>query len=303
MTHRLLRGLAPFALAPLLACTENAIIEQPIELIAMVTGDFDNMGLPLDRLLVNYQSYEGFICCAAWDPELDPEGMSLESEALFTYRAGTNEYELFNYDAAFVNSGTRGFGAFVYNGVDPDDHLVTDAVVVSGVREFVEDRAGLLVVSDWSYDLLEAVWPDAIDFHGDDAALDAAQAGVLGQVSAAVVDERLVNALGSADVGITFNYSDFSLVEAVSPEVEVHLRADVEYRVSGSEGFGSLTDVPVLLSFPAGRGTVIFSAFHWEAQNPAVAESLMDALVPDLRPGVDQEAATGGVTTPTTEQP
>ena len=59
-------------------CTENEIRATPIREIALVAGDFDNMAENLDRLLVTYQVYEGFICCASYDVEVDPETGKVE---------------------------------------------------------------------------------------------------------------------------------------------------------------------------------------------------------------------------------
>ncbi len=159
-----------------LACIETGVNVRPIEAVAVVAGDFDDISESLGRQLIDYQTYEGYVCCASYDPDLDPDLIALESETLFSGTSEEGGRELFIYDAVMLNSGARGFGAWQYNGVEADDHLVADPTVVDNVKEFV-DRAGLVWLSDWSYDLIEAAFPDEIDFYGDDDILDSAQVG------------------------------------------------------------------------------------------------------------------------------
>ncbi len=276
-----------------LACIETSVSVRPIEAVAVVTGDFDNVAESLDRQLIAYQSYEGFICCASYDPELDPSLVALKSETLFTGVSETGSREIFGYDAVLLNSGARGFGAWEYNGVEPDDHLVTDEEVVSDVAEWV-GRRGLLWASDWSYDLVEAAWPEKIDFYGDDLVLDEAQAGTIGQVLATVTDSTLAETLGADQISLEFNYSDWMVMEDVAQDesVDVLLRGDAEVKLSASEGFGTVQNVPLLVTFDHGQGQVILSSFHWNVQNPDLADALLLAIARGLDPGAGSDDGT-----------
>ncbi len=268
-------------------CNENEINKRPIREIAVVSGDFDNMAENLNRMEVGYQEYDGFICCAAYDHEVDPDISNLLQEKLF---GGTTEDDpdLFKYDAVFLNSGARGWGAWQYNGIDVDDALLTDSVALDNVQHFVE-RGGLLVLSDWTYDLVEAIWPEDIQFYQQDSGVaDAAQVGALGSVQAKVVDSFLEEKLDSDEVTLSYNYSNWTVIEAVGEGVDVLLKGDIEYRVSASEGTGVATDVPLLFSMTQGSGQVIFSTFHWNAQNPDLADRMMLAVAEGLG------ATTGG---------
>jgi hypothetical protein len=277
--------LLPLLLA---GCTnEQEFIEIPIEAIAVSAGDYDRMEAVLLRQLVNYQLYEGFIVGATYDPELDPEGMVLEVEGLL----GSPD-ELENYGAVFVNSGTRGLGRWVYNGVDADDGLVSDPAVIDNVTSFVS-RGGALIVSDWGYDLVEACWPEMITFVGDEAVLDDAQRGARGSIQAMVHSEALVNDLGQNVVSLDYDFSHWAVIESVSEPVEVVLSGDVRYRASEIEGEVELDDVPLLVRFPQGAGHVYFSTFHWHVQNPIVADTILFSMVDGLNPGGGGEADTG----------
>lgn len=259
-------------------CVDNTLVARPFDDVAVVSGDFDRMELTLDRLETPYQVYEGYICCASYDPDIDPSTIALHMESLFA-NDENNKPELFRYDALLLNSGVRGFGAYQYNGVEADDSVVGDPERLEILRTYVEDNGRVLVVSDWSYDIVEALWPDAVTFYGDETALDAAQLGSPGQVDAAVRDESLSAALGQDTLSIELNYSYWAVMTAVGPDTDVYLTGSVEYRISESEGYDVLDGAPLLISFKAGQGTVVYSSFHWNTQTPAMAEITLGNIV------------------------
>ena len=275
-TQRLLRAAAFTVCAT--GCIDNTIRQQPISDIAVVTGDFDHMSDPLDRMLIAYKEYEGFICCASYDTTVDPDANAMKVESLFTGETEAGGQELFLYDAVFLNSGSRGWGAYEYNGVGDDDHFLKDPAVLQNIEEFV-NRGGVLVLTDWTYDLIEAIWPDVVSFYGEGGELDAAQVGLIGTVEAKVADEVLSNKLEQESVNITYNFSNWTIIESVSEGVEVYLTGDANYRISASEGNGTLSDVPLLISFEKGGGQVIFASFHWAAQNPELSQVLMTEVI------------------------
>jgi hypothetical protein len=267
------------------ACIEQGINRQPIREIAVVTGDFDNMAENLDRLEVGYQIYEGFICCASYDSSIDPSGTALKAETLFSGALDSGAREILNYDAVFLNSGSRGWGSYEYNSIEEDDTFLKDETALANIEEFVS-RGGLLVASDWTYDVVAAIWPDMVQFKdGGDERPDAAQAGVLGSVQADVVDSSLEEMLGQESVTLEFNYSNWTIIESVGSEAEVFLSGDVKYRVSASDGYDNLSDVPLLLRFEHGQGQVVFSAFHWNAQTADLADKLLLEVAEGLQVG------------------
>ena len=251
----------------------------------MVTGDFDQVEASFNRLDVAYIPYEGYITTAAYDESVDPDLMGLKSEHLFTGEDDDGNKELFKHDALFVNSGTRGFAEYMYKeSLAADDHLVSDEQVIEDVRDFVS-RGRTVWVSDWGYELVEACWPDMIDFYGDDELLEDAEVGASGRTAARIIDSELQEKLGTEQLSIDFNYTNWALVEDVSDDVEVVLRGDVGYRISAEEGWGELEQVPLLVRFQVGSGTVVFSSFHWRAQNAGFADALLAEVVPGIDPG------------------
>lgn len=270
--------------------TENEFFERPFDSIAVVTGDFDSIEDGFNRLDVAHTLYEGYITTSAYDDSVDPELMSLKSEHLFTGTDADGNPELFIHDALFVNSGARGFAEVKYKGsLDPDDAFVSDPEVVAQVVDFTM-RGRTLLASDWSYDLIEAGWPDAIDFANDDLVLDDAEVGAAGRITANVETEELVELLGTDTVSLEMNYTNWAVIDDVGPDVEVLLRGDIEYRISAEEGWGEKTDVPLLVQFDTGNGHVVYSAFHWHAQGAGVADAMLAEVVPGLDPGSAADA-------------
>jgi hypothetical protein len=256
-----------------LGCNEQSFAAKRLNSIAVIAGDFDQLAAPLNRMNVRYTMYEGLISTATWDPDYDGQNIALKVEDLFGDLA-----EISSHDALFVASGTRGLGERVYNGLLPDDELVTDPNVVDNVQKYV-NWGGVVLFTDWSYDLMEAAWPDYVDFLNDDDRLDAAQVGEIGTVTASVLETELETSLEVDKVALRYDFSNWSVVESVSKDVTVWLSADARYRVQAG-GVMTLADSPMLLSFePKGGGRVIFSSFHMDAQTAVLTDQMLRTVV------------------------
>ena len=287
-------GLAA-ALLSLLGCkNDQGLRELKFEEIAVATGDFDQVEAALARMDIGYTPYEGYIDRAVYDPEINPAVMSLKSEQLFTGQVD-NAAEIGLYDAVFVDSGTRGFGAYVYNGVEADDSLVTNATALEHVQKYVE-AGGTLVVSDWAYELIQTLWPSQITFAGDGATLDDAQRGLSNEVIASVLSTAAEEKLdGNTTVDLSFDYSYWTVMTDVGPDVTVYLAGDVDYRASDEEGTAQLVGVPLMVSFEVDGGQVLYTSFHWRAQRAEVTDGLLQAALEGLNPGSASETGTGEV--------
>ena len=164
------------------------------------------------------------------------------------------------YDVIFLDCGTE--TAPIY-----------DDVQMNNLRDWV--AAGhSLYASDWAYDFVETGWPEAIDFYDDDTVPGDATEGDSEDVTAQVLDPGLRAALGGAtSAEISFNLSAWAVAEAAGTGTEVLMTADVH--VLGTP----LNDSPILLRFHSGQGTVIYTAFHNEAQLTTDMERILRALV------------------------
>jgi hypothetical protein len=261
-------------------------------------GDFDDVTSPLTAMDIATTGYDGFIVQATYEPEDDRTRrgeMGLTVEGLLTARDDNGRLDLDRYNAVFVASGTRGFGAGQYNNaLLPDDMLLNDPNLAE-MCGFPEG-GGTLVVSDWAYELVETCWPNAVEFFGDGDTVtpDAAQKGIADDaLDAYVTNEDLAATLG-ATLSLRYDYTAWTVMEAVGPETEVLVTGDGAFQPASDEAIADLTEVPLLVRFRAGRGWVVYSNFHWSAQTPVVAQNLMLAAIDGLAPGAG--ASSAGVT-------
>ena len=279
------------AVAALVACKQDqGFAEITIENTVIVAGDFDRLEDPLLRADVKNQVFEGYIVQPVYELTETTGDSVQQVEALFGGTDEDGEPLLYTYDALFVNSGTRGLGAYVYNAVDADDSLVSDPAVVAQVTTFVE-RNRTLVVTDWAYDLVEAAWPDQISFLQEDDGLDGAQLGVSESVIARVTDPNLAGALGADQVELQTPWGYWTVIEDVGPDVTVHMRGDVDWRQPNGGGTARIEDVPLVVSFEHQGGRVIFSSFAWRAQRQEVADALLASLVEGLNVSVTRRSS------------
>jgi len=262
--------------------------------VALVSGDFDHMGASLVRMGIDYTEFEGFISQAVYNPELDSDAFQLTVEYLLEGETESGGLVMNEYDVLFINSGTRGLGDLEYNSMDEDNAFVSNPQIAENLYSFTS-KGHSLVLSDWAGDLVEAAWPDAIQFAREDncepdsdgnGCWDVGQSGVSTSVVARVTDDLLQQQLGTDAVTLQFDFTYWTVIESVADDVDVYLRGDVEYRLSDSEGYATLEDVPLLVGFNAGGGRVIFSSFHWHSQNADLADTIMLRVAEGLTPAL-----------------
>jgi hypothetical protein len=226
--------------------------------IVVISGDYDEFDKVLEATgnpdydLVNGQTGEELV-----DFLSDVENLNQYEKVFFT--GGHLEEDIF-YD-------TDGDG---------------DPTVIYGVQDSIRayvEGGGKLYVTDWSYDVIEAVWPDHIDFLGDDLVPDAAQKGEPGQIISHVNDQDMGDAVG-ADVAILYDLIEWPLIESVHPDVKVHIDGHAQWR----DGFDLYTvpDSPMLVSFEAGGGQVVFTSFRHTAQAKGSGLPIVDYIINDL---------------------
>jgi hypothetical protein len=212
----------------------------------VVNGTFDKIGNVLDRMGLDYTR---------------AEGVPADITTLWTSEVFANYDQLDNYDAVFVNCGIS----------EVDFDLGLSPGIAQNIRDYVEG-GGSLYVSDWAYDLIEAVWPDKINFLRDDDENDGAEFGEDGDYTVEVVEPGLADYIGSDTVNIGFTFGNFVLISDIGPGVTTYLRGDMQYRIN--DGISTLTDAPVTVGFSVGLGRVIFTTFHQETNEDGQVETL-----------------------------
>ena len=256
-------------------CSDQEFLVRLNNSVAVTVGDFDEVAAPLNRMVVKHTDYDGVISTTTWDTSYTGNS-ALTVEGLFGDLS-----EMMQHDAIFVASGTRGLGDRQYNGLSEDNQIVASEDAVQNVRDFVE-RGNTLLVTDWGYDLVEAVWPDYVTFSGEDMGLDAAQRGGEGNIQGLVTDDVLATAIETDSIELAYNFSNWAVIESVREDVRVLMRGDVSYLDDNGVGTVSLSEVPLLIQFepPGGLGgQVVFSTFHMDAQNAFVVDETLRTVV------------------------
>jgi hypothetical protein len=220
--------------------------------VAIVTGDYDDFNLVLNQMgFANYVLIDG-----------------LDEAALGTFLDSPDE--LAKYDIIFFNGG------FVEEGTIYDTEDATNTLPATRMQNIVNyvEAGGSIYASDWAYDVVEIGWPDRADFVGADEIPGEAQKGDYDTVTAAISDTSLSEFLGTSYIDVTYDLPVWPPVESVSSSVSVHVAGSVPY----SEGLSdyTLTSVPLLYSFNAGDGKVVFSTFR-------VARNASDDIVATLQ--------------------
>ncbi len=222
--------------------------------VAVVTGDFDRVEELLASFDIPFTLYDGFV---AGPPE-DAELMTQYAQPMPPVEQLLGDIdELRRYDTLFLNCGIRGTGVIDPGTLEQDTTLLDDPDYAANLREFVEN-GGALLVTDRSYVLLEAAFPDAIDFQGSDAVPGSALVGAPGTVTAVVEDEALREALGVSAVDVTFENEAWAMVLGASG---VWLSADV-FRMVGTSDLTIVPDTPILVHQVVGLGRITLTSFH-----------------------------------------
>ncbi len=192
--------------------------------VAVVGGEWDRIEGVLDGLNVPYTLYTDM-------------GYSGGDRLIL------NRSELAMYDIVFVNCGV-------------DETSLLSSAAQANLRDFVAN-GGSFYASDWAYDLIERTWPSAIDFHGDDATVGAAQSAGNFTGNVDVVDASLRRQLGGrAQVSIA---SCCSAVDQAGPGTSTYLEGD---RLNDNGRH------PFMVGFqpdPTG-GRVFYTDFHNDGQ-------------------------------------
>lgn len=155
------------------------------------------------------------------------------------------------YDAVYLNCGS----------IYPSDEGT------AALKKYVQD-GGVVYASDFSGQLIEAAFPDKINFFGEDKENPDsfnAKVGDSGEAEATIVDSGLASIVGKKKVNINFDLGGWVVIDSVNSGVRVHVTGDAKIEGSGSET-KVLKDKPFVVSFQEGKGEVLFTSFHNEAQ-------------------------------------
>jgi len=181
------------------------------------------------------------------------------------------------YDIIFFNCGM------------PMNWLEERGNITSNIKEYVEN-GGSVYASDWAHAIVEATFPYAIDFHGDDEHLnpneleyeahDHPYVGAEGHIHAEILDPIMAGAIGSTHANLFYDLASWVLPSAAGPGSSIMLQGSAYYYTQ--TGYQDLeTNAPLAIQFSAG-GSVIYTSFHNEHQMTQDMEAALKEMILSL---------------------
>ncbi len=147
------------------------------------------------------------------------------------------DYEAFkDYDILFINCGAHEWAI-------TGDHIGFSELlqVRDNLRKFV-DEGGSIYFSDWSYDLMETMFPTAASWYGDDETFNAAEVANSQMLSGRVVDESTSLLIGSNSLSLELHDSRVALAKSLGENTRVLVEADIEIEGEVLSGVDSFVD-------------------------------------------------------------
>lgn len=227
--------------------------------IAVVTGDFDDMAAVLqDAGIASFTIIDGRD--ASGLVEFLRVASNLEPYSTVYFAGGHVEEDVF-YDS------------------DGSDTSGNVAAVREAVAAYVT-AGGKVVASDWSYDVVETIWPLRVDFLGEDTIPEAAQLGVPMNVNASIVDNGLKTAVGESSMQVDFDLDAWPVVERVSDGVTVLQKGDITWQF----GMDSTDETarPLSLTFEEGDGAVVYTSWRMASNTDGKGGKAIRYLINDL---------------------
>ncbi|MGM0556697.1 MAG: carboxypeptidase-like regulatory domain-containing protein [Myxococcota bacterium] len=240
-------------------CLDSSSVE-----IAVVEGAYDHVSGILDDLQLDY-TVEGDdeVALFSTDP---PSGAEFLSDM----------NRMSQYDIIFINCGE------LWNRME-GLHQSQLNTMLSNLEAYVKD-GNSLYVSDWSHPFIEKIFPDAVDFRGDDTVVNDPRIGYAPQtISATVASSEMQGVLGQSTAQIEFPHDGVDIInnhwvvaEGAGASSTIHLEGDAELCPSSfssgatcSSSSGTQPAAPLLVTYedPGSGGTVIFTSFHNERQS------------------------------------
>lgn len=144
----------------------------------------------------------------------------------------------------------------------------SNSEVKTALQNYV-NNGGNLYASDWAYGYIENIWPDAIEFYGDDAITADALVGSINSAQSVNVDnaslltwlraEGLV-AADASSFDVNFNLPGWVVMTDKGTGTTELLSA-----TSLPNGPTDVSNIPITVDFSSGSGCVFYTSYHNEA--------------------------------------
>jgi|GEM_PF-1351521 len=224
--------------------------------IAVVTGDYDHIEQLLSDLDLDYDIF----------------GPATYRDLIY------DSNRLADYDIVFFNCGM------------PFTWLESRSLVAANLRNFVDD-GGSVYASDWAHQIIEAAWPDMIDFVGADEDFpdptiefdlsNSAYVGRATNIQAEVIDSTMGLVLGGT-ANIVYDLDAWVVPISVSSGASAMLSGPAPtWDIETGDSSTTYHDAPLAVRFGSG-GTVIYTTFHNELQITADMELALKEIILSL---------------------
>lgn len=179
------------------------------------------------------------------------------------------------------------------------------AQAASALKQFVQS-GGAIYASDFANSYMMEAFTDKINFYNVQSKTDynSPRVGNVGETSATVVDSGLAQVLGKSSLKINFDLGGWVVIKSVASDVTVHITGEAPITGSAtqdpeqlqqqlqefqnnpeklqelySQSSQTLSGVPFVVSFSYGKGEVIYTSFHNEAQVSEDVKKMLDWFV------------------------
>lgn len=193
-------------------------------------------------------------------------------------RDGTDWLDTVTTEDALTNSHALLLNCGLEDGIWDRTDLETKR---QALRDYVAGGKSLYI-SDWAYNVMEWLFPEALTFYGDDGVRDDAKKGEVDTVLADVPDETLRKLVGPT-IHITYDLGYWVIITGVSATPESGLTVDVIARGTvHAQGDIAIDDVPLAVIVHHGAGRVIYTTFHNEAQLDETVAAVLRYMIMSL---------------------
>lgn len=202
-----------------------------------------------------------------------------ENTPSWIVEAFSNFEDFANNDILFINCGAHEWAL-------EEAQAEERALAIENLRRFVAE-GGSIYLSDWSYDLMEELYPDAVDWLGDDEFYNDAESGVEQFFIGHVVDEQIAGVLGLERASLRYEQNRIAIPLELGAGARALIVAGIE--VDSDDGNRFFADVPVLLEyqpavldFGASPGRIIYTTFHNGDTNTPDMDEVLRAIIYSL---------------------
>ena len=162
-------------------------------------------------------------------------------------------------DVTFSNPSVLSEYAVIFFECGLDDDFIYKETCITNLKNYVE-QGGSIYASDWADSVVEAMYPDKIDFAG--------KIGSAQDITANITDSEIKALLGKNTAEICFDLSAWVVMNSVKAGVVIDLSGTV------TTDEGTKNDIPLMVHFSQGNGYVVYTSFHNEAQVTEMPKNL-----------------------------